>query len=91
MLMIENETIFCIECKSSIECCFCSCSYCGEIIENCHCNLEDSRENDKTLSIKHYPKLGLLKQSKKLSFVNTKDDVDWRRLEKWQIGRRNFP
>ncbi len=80
----------CIECKGSIEYCFCSCPYCGETIENCCCNQESSRDSDKILPTKHYSKRSLLKQSKKPNFVNTKND-DWWRLEKWQIGRSRFP
>ena len=80
----------CIKCKGYIEFCFCSCPYCGEIIENCSCNQESLRYSDKILPTKHYSKRSLLKQSKKPTFVNTKND-DWWRLEKWQIGRCKFP
>jgi len=90
MMITENEIIICIECKDSIEYCFCSCPYCGEITKNCHCNLDGSKDIDKNLSPKNYSKLGLLNQSKKSSFMNTKDD-DWWRLKKWQIGRSKFP
>lgn len=84
------NTLKCIECKYSIESCFCSCPYCGEIPENCSCKLESSRENGKKIVIKHHSKQNLSKQSKKLDFVNPKDE-DWWRLEKWQIGRCKFP
>ena len=90
MMNAENEVIFCIECKDSIECCFCSCPFCGEITKNCHCNLEKSRSINKILSASQYSKLRILRQSKKASVVNTKED-DWWRLEKWQIGRSKFP
>ena len=90
MSITENEIPLCLECKESIEYCLCSCPYCGEITENCHCNVESSKDNSKILFTKNYSKLGLLKRSKKQSFVSTKDD-DWWRLEKWQIGRSKFP
>jgi len=90
MMISENPIVCCIECKGSIGYCFCSCPYCGEITENCHCNLESSREGDKVLSTTNYSKHDFLKQSKKSSVVSIKDD-DWGRLEKWQIGRSRFP
>jgi len=90
MMITENPIMHCVECESSIEHCFCSCPYCGKMTENCHCNLENSRDDDKVLPTTNYSKLGFLKQSKKPSVVSTKDD-DWRRLEKWQIGRSRFP
>ena len=80
----------CIECKGSIEYCFCSCPYCGNIMENCCCNLNSKRDNDKSLPIKLYSKHGLSKQPKTSILMSTKDD-DWWRLEKWQIGRSKFP
>ena len=89
MMITENPIVCCIECKGSIGYCFCSCPYCGEITENCHCNLESSRGSDKVLPPTNYSKLGFLKQSKKPFVVCTKDD-DWWRLEKWQIGRSKF-
>jgi hypothetical protein len=90
MMISENPIVCCIECKDSIGYCFCSCPYCGEITKNCHCNLESSTDGDKVLSMTNYSKHGFLKQSKKSSGVNIKDD-DWGRLEKWQIGRSRFP
>ena len=90
IIVTENETIFCIKCRGSIECCFCSCPYCGEINDDCCCKLEKSKNSNKILPTKYNSKHGLLKQSKTFSFVNRNDD-DWWRLEKWHIGRRNFP
>jgi len=89
-MITENPIVYCVECKDSIEYCFCSCPYCGEITENCHCNLKSSRDSNRILPTTNNSKLGFLKQSKKASIVNTKDD-DWERLEKWQIGRSRFP
>ena len=80
----------CIECKNSIEYCFCSCAYCGKMKENCCCNLVNTRNSDKTVPIKHHSKYNLLKQSKTFNLTNSKDD-EWWRLEKWQIGRCKFP
>ena len=76
MMIAENENILCLECKGSIEYCFCSCPYCGDITENCRCNLENSKGIDKILPSPHYSKLGLLNKSKKSPVVNTKDG-DW--------------
>ena len=84
-IMAENNTVFCIECKTSIEQCFCICPYCGEQKNNCFCYV-DVQDNVGVLSTKHHSKLA----SSKSSFKRTRDD-DWWRLEKWQIGRRNFP
>ena len=90
MMITKNPITYCVECKGSVEYYFCSCPYCGEMTENCHCNLEISKEGDRILSTANNSKLNFLKQSKKPPVVNTKDD-DWRRLEKWQIGRSRFP
>ena len=90
MTVIKNETLLCPECKDSVKCCFCSCPYCGEITEKCYCDANNSKDHNRILPTKNYSKVGLLKQSEKPSFVNTKDD-DWWRLEKWQIGRSRFP
>ena len=90
MMITENPIMYCVECEGSIEYYFCSCPYCGKVTENCHCNLENSRDDDKILPTTNYSKHGFLKQSKKPSTASTKDD-DWRRLEKWQIGRSRFP
>ena len=87
---IEKQIpLFCVKCRDSIECCFCSCPYCGENIENCNCNLESSNKSKKFSPVKNHSKLGLLKQSETFSFMNRDDD--WWRLEKWHIGRSNFP
>ena len=83
--MTENETIFCIECKTSVEQCSCVCPYCGEQKNNCFCNIIDTKDNLKILSTKHNSKPSLSKPS----FQNIRDD-DWWRLEKWQFGRRKF-
>ena len=80
----------CIGCESSLLLCDCNCPYCGKTTENCHCNLENSRDGDKVLSTTNYSKHGFLKQTKKPSVVSIKDD-DLGRLEKWQIGRSRFP
>jgi hypothetical protein len=88
-MITKNGIVFSIECKRSIEYCFCCCSYCGKMIEYCFCNLEDSNKKDKVLSTKQKSKLRLLKQSMKSPLINTKDD-EWWCLEKWQIGRKNF-
>lgn len=85
-IMAENENIFCIECKTSLEQCFCICPYCGEQKNNCFCSIIDARDDVEILSTKHHSKL----RESKSSFKSTRDD-DWWRLEKWQIGRRNFP
>ena len=90
MMILENPIVCCIECKGSTEYCFCSCPYCGRTTENCHCNLESSRDGGKVLPTTNCSKLGFLRQSKKPSVVIIKDD-DWWRLEKWQIGRSRFP
>ena len=90
MMITENTIVCCIECKGSIGYCFCSCPYCGEITENCHCNLESSRDSSRVLPTTNNSKLGFFKQTKKPSVVSTKDD-DWGRLEKWQIGRSRCP
>jgi len=90
MTVTKNKIILCLECKGSIEYCFCSCPYCGKITKNCHCELESSKGIDKISQITHHSKSNLLKQSKKLSIMNTKED-SWWRLEKWQIGRSKFP
>jgi hypothetical protein len=89
-MISKNLIVCCIKCKGSAEYCFCSCPYCGKTTENCHCNLESSRDGDKVLSTTNYSKHSFLKQSKKSSIVYTKDD-NWWRLEKWQIGRSRFP
>ena len=88
MMITENATFFCNECKRSMKCCFCSCPYCGEITKSCLCDLEGSTKNT-ILQTKQKSKLTLLKHTTKSSLSNTEDD-DWWRLEKWQIGRRNF-
>jgi len=88
-MITKNGTVFSIECKRSTEYCFCCCPYCGKTIENCFCNLEDSSKKDEVLPTKQKSKLRSLKQSMKSSLVNTKDD-GWWRLEKWQVGRKNF-
>ena len=80
----------CIECKSSIEYCFCSCPYCGNTVEQCLCNFKYSNKRKKLSSNTQYSKLRLLKQSNKTTFVNTTDDDNERCLEKWQIGRSKF-
>jgi len=90
MMIAENESILCRECKGSVEYCFCSCPYCGNIMEHCSCNLENSKGTDRILPPLHYSKLVPWNKSKKPSPLNLKDD-DWWRLEKWQIGRRKFP
>jgi hypothetical protein len=80
-MITESEAVFCIECKTPIEQCFCFCPYCGEQKNNCFCNIDTE-----VLSTKNYSKPDLPKPS----FHNTRDDFWWR-LEKWQVGRRNFP
>ena len=85
MMMPEKDTIFCIECKCSIEYCLCSCPYCGEQKNTCYCCIDDSKDDVKVLSTKYYSKLN----SKKSPFNTIHDD--WWRLEKWQIGRKHFP
>ncbi len=90
MTFTENQIMYCVECEGSIEYCFCSCPYCGKMTENCNCNLENARDDDKVLSTTNYSNPSFLKQSKKPSVVNIKYD-DWGRLEKWQIGRSKFP
>jgi len=86
MIMMMN----CIDCECSIESCFCSCPYCGNIMERCLCNQEYSNDREREISNTHYSKLRLSKQSKKATFVKTKDqDNEWC-LEKWQIGRSKF-
>ena len=83
MMNTENENIFCIECKCSIESCFCSCPYCGEQKDNCCCNITETKEDSKLLPDRYYSK-------RSLKISSTRDD-GWWRLEKWQVGRRNFP
>jgi len=90
MMIAENPIMYCVECKGSIEYCFCSCPYCGNMTENCHCNLENPRDDDKVSPTANYSKHDFFKQSRKQSTVSTKDD-NWERLEKWQIGRSRFP
>lgn len=90
MMIAKNKNILCLECKGSIEYCFCYCPYCGSITENCRCKIEDLKCSDKILSTTHDSKFGILNKLKKSSAMNNKDD-DWWRLEKWQIGRRKFP
>ena len=88
-MITKSEIVFSVECKRSIEYCFCCCSYCGKTIKNCFCNLEDSSKKDEVLPTKQKSKLRLLKQPMESSLINAKDD-EWWRLEKWQVGRRNF-
>lgn len=90
MMVMENGIAFCIECRNLIECCFCACPYCGEMMKNCHCDNEISTDSSATSFIPHRLKPSLLKQSKKPLLINVGDD-DWWRLEKWQIGRSKFP
>ncbi len=89
-MVIKNDDCICKECKCRIECCFCSCPYCGENTEDCCCNIDNPREATKVLPAKYYSKQTLSNQSKKPNFMDTKND-DWWRLEKWQIGRSRFP
>jgi len=90
MTSTENPIVYCVECEGSIEYCFCSCPYCGEITEKCNCDLKSSRDSNRILPTTNYSKHSFLKQSREPFVVGTKDD-DWRRLEKWQIGRSRFP
>ena len=89
MMIAENDIIMCLECKNSIEHCFYSCPYCGDVIENCHCNHKNPSDQKKIRN-KHHSKLDLLEQTNEPPVVNAKED-DWWRLEKWQIGRSKFP
>lgn len=83
-LMTKNETIFCIDCRTSVEQCFCVCPYCGEQKNDCFCYAVDTKDDLKN-SIKHNPK----SDSSKSTFQNTQED-DWWRLEKSQFERRRF-
>lgn len=82
-IMTDNETIFCIECRTSVEQCFCVCPYCGEKEDNCLCNIVTTKDDVKD-SFKYHSTIN------SSTSMQNKDD-DWWRLEKWQFGRRNFP
>ena len=88
-MTVKNQIECCIECEGSVGFCFCSCPYCGNMTKNCHCNLENPRDDDKVLSTRNYSKPSFLKQPNQISVVSDKDD-GWWRLEKWQIGRSKF-
>ena len=86
-----QKVVFCaVNARALLNIVIVTCPYCGNITEHCRCNLENSKGSDKILSTLHYSKLDPWNKSKEPSLVNTHDD-DWWRLEKWQIGRRNFP
>ncbi len=82
---IEQETRICGKCKNFATYCFCYCPYCGENkLKNCNCNLKISEDYKQILSNNQ----DLEKSFKDKLF--REDYKDWWRLEKWQIGRKNF-
>ena len=86
--MIEKDIEFNIECKRAIEYCFCCCPYCGNTITSCSCE-SDRLTKDMDLTTNRYHN-HISNQSKHMHSYRS-DEQDWWRLEKWQVGRRNFP
>ncbi len=83
---VEQKMKICGKCKNYVTYCFCYCPYCGEIkLKNCNCNLKISKDYKQILS-----------NNQECVDKSFKDELfrdyhkDWWRLEKWQIGRKNF-
>jgi hypothetical protein len=90
--MAENKIITCIECCNLKEFCFCFCPYCGETYGGCKCNYNKSSFNEKKITINSDNQIliSLNSSFEKQDFVNDSES-DYARLEKWHIGRANFP
>ena len=85
MSIMDYEAVFCIECKTILDQCLCICPYCGEHKSNCLCNA-DVIDDVRIPSTKHASKLKMSN-----TYLDSARHDDWWRLEKWQVGRRNFP
>ena len=82
----------CIECRNMIEICYCFCPYCGEVDDDCKCFDKELMFEETKISLNSSNQIlvSLKSPIEKHNFVNDSVD-DFTRLEKWRIGRANFP
>jgi len=89
--MVGNKITTCIECGNLREICYCFCPYCGEE-GDCNCNHKRLVFDEEKITINsgNHIMVSLKSPIEKQDFVNDSKD-DFYRLEKWHIGRANFP
>ena len=90
--MSENNIITCIECGNLKEFCYCFCPYCGETNDDCNCSHKRLGFDEEKITITSDNQIlvSLNFPIEKHNFVNDSES-DFTRLEKWRIGRANFP
>ena len=90
--MVENKVKTCIDCGNFIEICYCFCPYCGVIYDDCNCADKETVLEEENISRNYGNQIlvSLKSPIEQKKFVNDSRD-DFTRLEKWHIGRANFP
>ena len=90
--MVGNKITTCIECGNIIEICYCFCPYCGASYDDCKCIDKELTFEETKISLNSSNQIlvSLKFPIEKQNFVNDSKD-DFYRLEKWHIGRANFP
>ena len=91
-IMVRNKITTCIECGNLRDICYCFCPYCGESYNDCKCIDKELTFEETKISLNSSNQIlvSLKSPIDKQNFVNNSRD-DFTRLEKWRIGRANFP
>ena len=89
----SENLVICSDCSNFIFSCQCICPYCGDIadgVRNCSCSKKTLGGKNTETNITNLEFDSMKKLNKIQDLIKEYDD-DWKRLEKWKVGRSNFP
>lgn len=88
----ESKIITCKECGNMVDMCYCLCPYCGEITDDCNCTEEELiLEKNEIYEFSGNQALISIPEINCDDNLTKYSDFEFQRLEKWRIGRANFP
>lgn len=89
---MDTKIITCDECGNMVEICYCLCPFCGDTAGNCNCTEEELiLGKNEIYDFSGNQTLIALKQCNQGNDFTNDSDLEFQRLEKWRIGRANFP
>lgn len=92
MNLSSENLINCSKCSNFTFSCQCICPYCGDTIDSdCNCLKKTLEIKNTEIKLRLDFQYDSIKEPTEIQDLIKEYDDEWRRLEKWQVGRRNFP
>jgi len=88
----SDTLVVCSQCSDFTFSCQCICPYCGDAVDSdCNCSKKNLERKNIERGLRTDFQQESMKKITETQNLIKEHDENWKRLEKWQVGRRNFP